>query len=218
MAARTKSKVTPKYKTKYRVRNWAVYEESLRRRGDITVWFDAHAVSSWRIGHIKRVIGRRADGPATPSRETTMSSAASPPLGHRPHLVPTGVGTAKHLPLLAKAARSPVSPPIPRGIHAPRGELRSHGSSWSRNPLAHHESSPEGGDIGDRQFKPPKIKRNLVPTAGGDRVGTVGTGTRAGSAPALSTPRSTTTRRSPPSRRSRFRPRRQLGPDRHPAG
>ena len=47
MAARTKSKVTPKYKTKYRARNWAVYEESLRRRGDITVWFDADAVDSW---------------------------------------------------------------------------------------------------------------------------------------------------------------------------
>jgi hypothetical protein len=44
MAARTQSKVTPKYKTKYRVRNWAAYEESLRRRGDITVWFDADAM------------------------------------------------------------------------------------------------------------------------------------------------------------------------------
>ncbi len=47
MAARTKSKVTPKYKTKYRVRNWAAYEESLRRRGDLTIWFDAAAVRSW---------------------------------------------------------------------------------------------------------------------------------------------------------------------------
>ena len=47
MAARTKSKVTPKYKTKYRVRSWAGYEESLRRRGNITVWFDADAVRSW---------------------------------------------------------------------------------------------------------------------------------------------------------------------------
>lgn len=36
MTARTKSKVTPKYKTKYRVTNWAAYEESLRNRGDIT--------------------------------------------------------------------------------------------------------------------------------------------------------------------------------------
>jgi len=47
MAARTKSKVTLKYKTKYRVRNWAAYEESLRRRGDITIWFDDDAVGSW---------------------------------------------------------------------------------------------------------------------------------------------------------------------------
>ncbi len=47
MAARTKSKVTPKYKTKYRVRNWAAYEKSLRRRGDLTIWFDADAVRSW---------------------------------------------------------------------------------------------------------------------------------------------------------------------------
>jgi hypothetical protein len=33
MAARTKSKVTPKYKTKYRVKNWPTYEAALRRRG-----------------------------------------------------------------------------------------------------------------------------------------------------------------------------------------
>jgi len=47
MAARTKSKVTPKYKTKYRVKNWAVYEESLRKRGDITFWFDEGVVRAW---------------------------------------------------------------------------------------------------------------------------------------------------------------------------
>ncbi len=47
MAARRQSKVTLKYKTKYRVRNWAAYEESLRRRGDITIWFDDDAVGSW---------------------------------------------------------------------------------------------------------------------------------------------------------------------------
>jgi len=47
MAARTKSKVTPKYKTKYRVMNWPAYEESLRKRGDITLWFDDGAVDAW---------------------------------------------------------------------------------------------------------------------------------------------------------------------------
>ena len=46
MAARTKSKVTPKYKTKYRVKNWATYEAGLRRRGDITVWFDEDAIDA----------------------------------------------------------------------------------------------------------------------------------------------------------------------------
>lgn len=59
MAARKKSKVTPKYKTKYRVRNWAVYEESLRRRGDITVWFDAAAVDSWKARPTGRPGGQR---------------------------------------------------------------------------------------------------------------------------------------------------------------
>ena len=47
MAARTKSRVTPQYKTKYRVKNWAAYEKSLRQRGDITVWFDEEAVVAW---------------------------------------------------------------------------------------------------------------------------------------------------------------------------
>ena len=59
MAARTKSKVTPKYKTKYRVRNWAAYEESLRRRGDITVSFDADAVDSWNAHPTGRPGGQR---------------------------------------------------------------------------------------------------------------------------------------------------------------
>lgn len=47
MAARTKSKVTPKYKTKYRVKNWPEYEKALKRRGDITVWFDEDTIGAW---------------------------------------------------------------------------------------------------------------------------------------------------------------------------
>ena len=48
MAARTKTKVSPKYKTKYRVKNWAAYDIALRERGDITVWFDEEAICSWK--------------------------------------------------------------------------------------------------------------------------------------------------------------------------
>jgi len=47
MAARKQSKVTPKYKTKYKVRNWAEYEASLKNRGNINVWFDEHAIETW---------------------------------------------------------------------------------------------------------------------------------------------------------------------------
>ena len=31
---------------KYHVRNWAEYNEGLRRRGDLTVWFDEEAITS----------------------------------------------------------------------------------------------------------------------------------------------------------------------------
>ena len=47
MAARTKSKVTPKYKTKYKVKNWRAYNVALKQRGDITVWFDEAAIDAW---------------------------------------------------------------------------------------------------------------------------------------------------------------------------
>ncbi len=47
MAARKSSWVHPKYKTKYRVRNWAEYDRALAERGDVTVWFDEDAVGAW---------------------------------------------------------------------------------------------------------------------------------------------------------------------------
>ena len=37
MTARRQSKVTVKYKTRYKVTNWAEYDEALRRRGEVTV-------------------------------------------------------------------------------------------------------------------------------------------------------------------------------------
>ena len=33
---------------KYHVRNWAEYNEGLRRRGDLTVWFDEEAIANWK--------------------------------------------------------------------------------------------------------------------------------------------------------------------------
>ena len=42
-----RSRVHPRYKTKYHVRNWAAYERGLVRRGDITVWLSADAIAAW---------------------------------------------------------------------------------------------------------------------------------------------------------------------------
>ncbi len=41
-------------KAKYRVTNWAAYTESLRRRGDLTIWFDLEGCSGWRAGGPRR--------------------------------------------------------------------------------------------------------------------------------------------------------------------
>ena len=35
-------------KSSYRIRNWAQYEEGLRKRGDLTIWFSDDAIKSWR--------------------------------------------------------------------------------------------------------------------------------------------------------------------------
>ena len=37
----------PKYKTAYRVKNWAAYDKALRGRGDITLWISQDAIDAW---------------------------------------------------------------------------------------------------------------------------------------------------------------------------
>jgi len=43
-----KSRVHPKYKTKYRVSNWADYDRALVQRSDITLWISEEAIASWK--------------------------------------------------------------------------------------------------------------------------------------------------------------------------
>jgi IS5 family transposase len=43
-----KSRVHPKYKTKYRVGNWAEYDRALAQRGDITLWISTDATDAWK--------------------------------------------------------------------------------------------------------------------------------------------------------------------------
>ena len=47
MTARTKSRITLRFKTKDRVKNWATYEAALKKRGDVTFWFDEDAIGAW---------------------------------------------------------------------------------------------------------------------------------------------------------------------------
>src|SRR4051812_6914164 len=35
-------------RARYRVQNWPAYEAGLRRRGDLTLWFDEDALAGWQ--------------------------------------------------------------------------------------------------------------------------------------------------------------------------
>ena len=48
-----RSKVHPKYKTKYRVRNWPAYDRSVVARGDLTVWVACGGVAS--LVHLRQL-------------------------------------------------------------------------------------------------------------------------------------------------------------------
>jgi hypothetical protein len=55
----TKSRVHPKYKTKYRVGNWADYDRSLVERGSLTVWVSPEAIARWSAKSSRRRGGQR---------------------------------------------------------------------------------------------------------------------------------------------------------------
>ena len=42
-----RSKVHPNFKIKYNIRNWASYDRTLVRRGDLTLWLSPRAVTTW---------------------------------------------------------------------------------------------------------------------------------------------------------------------------
>ncbi|HIE71989.1 MAG TPA: hypothetical protein EYP98_18415 [Planctomycetes bacterium] len=55
----TKSRVHPKYKTKYRVSNWAEYDLSLVERGNLTIWLSSNAIARWNAKPSRRRGGQR---------------------------------------------------------------------------------------------------------------------------------------------------------------
>ncbi len=54
-----KSRVHPRYKTKYRVGNWPEYDWSLAQRGDITLWISTDAAGAWTPAPSGRRGGQR---------------------------------------------------------------------------------------------------------------------------------------------------------------
>ena len=53
------SRVHPKYKTKYRVGNWAEYDRALVQRGDVTLWISTDAIDDWKPAPSGRRGGQR---------------------------------------------------------------------------------------------------------------------------------------------------------------
>jgi hypothetical protein len=46
-----RSRVHPRYRTKYRVKNWPDYDRALVARGDINLWITPEALEAWRPAH-----------------------------------------------------------------------------------------------------------------------------------------------------------------------
>ena len=54
-----RSRIHPKYKTKYRVGNWPEYDRSLVQRGNLTLWLSHEAISEWNAKPSGRRGGQR---------------------------------------------------------------------------------------------------------------------------------------------------------------
>ncbi len=64
-----KSRVHPKYKTKYHVGNWSAYDRALVQRGDITVWLAPDAIATWEA------VGVGTRGGQLPSSDLAIETA-----------------------------------------------------------------------------------------------------------------------------------------------
>ena len=53
-----KSRIHPKYKTKYRVGNWPEYDRALVQHGDLTLWLTPDAITTWAAAGVGRRSGQ----------------------------------------------------------------------------------------------------------------------------------------------------------------
>jgi len=78
----TKSRVHPKYKTKYRVSNWPDYDRSLVERGNLTVWLSPDAIARWNAKPSGRRGGQRKYSDLAIETALTLRLLLQLPLRH----------------------------------------------------------------------------------------------------------------------------------------
>ena len=125
MAARTKTKVSPKYKTKYRVKNWPAYDIALKDRGDITIWFDKESICAWNAPPSGRPGGQRKYSDLAIVTALTLRTVFHLPLRQTEGFVASLIGlmglalqTPDHT-TLSRRHRSVEVPHLPKGHEGP---------------------------------------------------------------------------------------------------
>jgi hypothetical protein len=78
----TKSRVHPKYKTKYRVGNWSDYDRALVERGNLTIWLSPDAIARWNAKPSGRRGGQRKYSDLAIETALTLRLLLQLPLRH----------------------------------------------------------------------------------------------------------------------------------------
>ncbi|MGK0304128.1 MAG: hypothetical protein ACI89X_005036, partial [Planctomycetota bacterium] len=79
---RTKSRVHPKYKAKYRVGNWSDYDRSLVERGNLSIWLSPNAIAQWNAKPSGRRGGQRKYSDLANETALTLRLLLQLPLRH----------------------------------------------------------------------------------------------------------------------------------------
>ena len=156
-----KSRVHPKYKTKYRITNWIQYDKALVKRGGITLWISEDAIKTWtpaRSG--RRRVPREYSGLAIETALTlrlVLWASASPSRGNpvapasvgnqtRAELTGTKVAQACSPSLLPDQRNPPNRPPHRDLEWSGQRDSNPRHSAWERD--AQHSGSVTTGSGG----------------------------------------------------------------------
>ena len=93
MISTWKSRVHPKYKTKYRGGNWPAYDRALVQRGDVTLWLTPEAIATWEAAGVGKRGGQlQYSDVAIETALTLVPQSSSPDSRFRPGWATRTVG------------------------------------------------------------------------------------------------------------------------------